>query len=299
MKTLILVASQPGIGAILDQTRPGGEVRAVVAGPVWLAEAVAVQGLDAVDWLDPGPAAPAEALAGAVADLAATIAPDLVVAPNRGPERVLAGRVAVRLGAPLLTGVSRIEDGGAKVVRAACGALVEETVAVKSGPAVLVMNGGLAAPSQAEPAPVEAHPGRADGIVLTDRRPVAEEGPDLAGADVVVALGRGLADAAGLELAKILAAKLGGAVGCTRPLAEGDGLFDKGSYIGISGQTVAPKLYIALGVSGQLQHVVGMRGSGTVVAVNTDPKAPFFEEADFGIAGDAKTVAEALLGALA
>lgn len=121
---------------------------------------------------------------------------------------------------------------------------------------------------------------------------------DLGEADAVVACGRGFQSRDDLQLAYDLAAKLGAEVGCSRPLAEGEGWFPREAYIGVSGQFVSPRVYVAAGVSGQMQHMVGCTGAGIVVAVNKDKNAPVFDQCDYGIVGDIKTVLPVLTAAL-
>ena len=113
----------------------------------------------------------------------------------------------------------------------------------------------------------------------------AKQAVDLTKADVIVAVGRGIKSKDNLGLAEKLAEVLGGDLAASRPICDADWLpIDR--QIGSSGQTVAPKLYIALGISGAIQHLVGMKNSGTIVAINKDPEAPIFDIADYGIAGD-------------
>ena len=113
----------------------------------------------------------------------------------------------------------------------------------------------------------------------------AKQAVDLTKADVIVAVGRGIKSQDNLVLAEKLAEVLGGDLAASRPICDADWLpIDR--QIGSSGQTVAPKLYVALGISGAIQHLVGMKNSGTIVAINKDPEAPIFDIADYGIAGD-------------
>lgn len=108
---------------------------------------------------------------------------------------------------------------------------------------------------------------------------------DLTKADVIVAIGRGIKSKENIALAEKLAEVLGGDLAASRPICDAEWLpIDR--QIGSSGQTVAPKLYIALGISGAIQHLVGMKNSGTIVAINKDPEAPIFDIADYGIVGD-------------
>jgi electron transfer flavoprotein alpha subunit len=108
---------------------------------------------------------------------------------------------------------------------------------------------------------------------------------DLSKADIIVAVGRGIKSKDNLALAEKLADVLGADLAASRPICDAEWLpIDR--QIGSSGQTVAPKLYVALGISGAIQHLVGMKNSGTIVAINKDPEAPIFDIADYGIVGD-------------
>ena len=108
---------------------------------------------------------------------------------------------------------------------------------------------------------------------------------DLTQAEIIVAVGRGIKAPENIELAKKLAEVLGAELGASRPICD-SGWLPMDHQIGSSGQTVAPKLYVALGISGAIQHQVGMKGSHTVVAINKDKEAPIFEVATYGIVGD-------------
>jgi electron transfer flavoprotein alpha subunit len=120
---------------------------------------------------------------------------------------------------------------------------------------------------------------------------------DLSAAESIVAVGRGIGDARNIGLARRLADLLGAELAASRPICDA-GWLPMERQVGSSGQTVAPKLYLALGISGAIQHLVGMRGSRTVVAINKDPDAPIFEVADYGIVGDLFQLAPELIEAL-
>lgn len=113
----------------------------------------------------------------------------------------------------------------------------------------------------------------------------AKQAVDLSQAEVIVAVGRGIKEQKNLALAEDLAKALGGEVAASRPICD-NGWLPLDRQIGSSGQTVAPKLYFALGISGAIQHIVGMKNSGTIVAINKDPEAPIFEIADVGVIGN-------------
>jgi len=113
----------------------------------------------------------------------------------------------------------------------------------------------------------------------------AKQAVDLTQAPIIVAVGRGIKAPENIALAEKLAKAIGGEIAASRPICD-EGWLPMERQIGSSGQTVAPKLYLALGISGAIQHVVGMKGSRTIVAINKDQNAPIFEVADYGIVGD-------------
>ncbi|MGC8569091.1 MAG: electron transfer flavoprotein subunit alpha/FixB family protein [Nitrososphaeria archaeon] len=118
---------------------------------------------------------------------------------------------------------------------------------------------------------------------------------DITKAEILVAVGRGIARPEGLELAKQLASVLGAELAGSRPVCQDLHLLDEDRQVGLSGKKVHPKIYIAVGISGQIQHLVGMRDSKIVIAINKDKNAPIFNEADYGIVGDAFTVLPILI----
>jgi len=119
------------------------------------------------------------------------------------------------------------------------------------------------------------------------------EGPTIEDAEIIVAGGRGLGGPENFKLAEDLAQALGGAVGATRAVVDA-GWYPYATQVGQTGKTVSPKLYIALGISGAIQHKVGMQGSNVIVAVNKDPNAPIFEYSDLGVVGDVHEIAPKL-----
>jgi electron transfer flavoprotein alpha subunit len=154
---------------------------------------------------------------------------------------------------------------------------------------------------------MEKAPRRAKARVVTKRyspatrraatvieKTVLEESMDISQADIVVAGGRGLGKPEGFELLEELAVKMGGVVGASRGAVD-LGWISQAHQVGQTGLTVSPRLYIACGISGAVQHLAGMKGSGTIIAVNEDPDAQIFEAADYGIVGDLYDIVPGIL----
>lgn len=289
MTSTWIITTTPQISALLDLAhRASSSVTVVTVGDV------AVCGADSVISVPLPDGTPAEALAPAVAEVVAADPGDLVLAADRAAERVLAGAVAARLDAPVLTGVTAID--GSTVTVARYGGITVETVRV-SGPAVVIAAGGSAVDGEsvaAEPAPgSEAHPLTVGAVSAADDAEV-----DLGTAKRIVSGGRGFKAKEELRLLDELASALGAEVACSRPLAETVDWMPKSRYVGVSGQKVKPDLYVAVGISGQMQHMAGARDARTIVAINSDGDAPIFAQADYGIVGDLHEVLPALTRAL-
>ncbi len=295
----IVVADDPAVGNLITVARSlGGQVSAVVAGPRPVAETVAASDVDKVVWCGAAGDAPVEAYAVAVADVIAADPPGVVLSGRRPGERVLLGAVAARLRAAVLTGASSVsaEDGDVTVVNAVFGGVSEETVTV-SGPVALMLDGGQV-PAVASAVPIEELAAVPLGMQVLETKTSAVDQVDLGAAPRVVGIGRGLKAQQDLAMIEALAQAAGAEIACSRPVAEGLNWLGKERYIGSSGQHIAPQLYFAIGISGQLQHMVGVHGAETIVAINSDPNAPVFADADYGIIGDLYKIVPAITGAL-
>ena len=113
----------------------------------------------------------------------------------------------------------------------------------------------------------------------------SEDGVDLSNAEVIVSIGRGVGKVENIDMVKSLAEKLNAQIGASRPVVDA-GWLDHSYQIGSSGQTVSPKLYFSVGISGAIQHLVGMKGAKSIIAINKDPNAPIFEISDYAVLGD-------------
>ncbi|MCF2706861.1 electron transfer flavoprotein subunit alpha/FixB family protein [Arcanobacterium haemolyticum] len=281
-----IIAVDPQISNLVELGRNFGDsLTAIVVGDAKVA------GVDRVIRIQTD--APAEAAGPAVAGALELEAGDLVLAANKPAERVLAGAVAAAKKLPVLYGLKSVAAGEATLSR--FGGIALETVSITDG-AVAVVDGGIEVEGEA---PAEQ---TASGDIL-DAQVAGIETADVATVNLVaakriVAAGRGFKAKEDLKLAEDLAGALEAEVACSRPLAEGTEWLPRDRYIGISGQQVAPNVYVALGISGQIQHTAGMSDSGTVIAVNTDDKAPIFAQADYGVVGDLYTVVPAIIDAL-
>jgi len=149
----------------------------------------------------------------------------------------------------------------------------------------------------ANPAPVEKVATQVDGAAIRvkplDIFKEAKQAVDLTQAEIIVSAGRGIKEQKNIELAKVLADALGGEIAASRPICD-SGWLPMDRQIGSSGQSVAPKLYLALGISGAIQHIVGMKGARSIIAINKDAEAPIFEIADFGVVGNLFDIVPAL-----
>jgi electron transfer flavoprotein alpha subunit len=298
----IIVGDQPTIGNLITVARSlGGPVGAVVAGPRSVAERVAASGVDQVVWCGVPDDVPAEANAPAVARTVAADPPRVLLAGRNPGERVLLGAAAAAVKAAVLTGARSVSaDGdGVVVVNAVFGGIAEETVAV-SGPVALLLDGGPVPPvDPASPAvPVQEVAAPPLGLKVIETRTSGFDEVDLNSAHRVIGVGRGLKAKEDLAMIEALAEAVSAEIACSRPVAEGLNWMGKDRYIGSSGAHIAPRLYLAIGISGQLQHMVGVQGAQTIVAINSDPNAAVFSQADYGLVGDLYQLVPAITAAL-
>ncbi len=201
----------------------------------------------------------------------------------------IAGRLAARIGSGVLSDVVEVKEGGKGIHSIFGGAFTVEAQATGDVPVITVRPGAVeAAPAAGagEQVTVEVPAPAENATRITARQPaVAGDRPELTEASVVVSGGRGVGSAEKFTVVEDLADSLGAAVGASRAAVD-SGYYPGQFQVGQTGKTVSPQLYIALGISGAIQHRAGMQTSKTIVAVNKDEEAPIFEIADYGIVGD-------------
>ncbi len=225
--------------------------------------------------------------------------PEIVLVEPTRRMKSIVGKLAAHAGVAAITDVMSFEGAEAKSLY--FGGVAERTTKPTGAVALYTVGAGVFAEAEATGAnAVEeiawvapAHP-----VTLVSSAPIEKSGIDLFKADVVVSAGRGFAEEADLDLARALCDKLGAGLACSRPLTEGVNWLPSELYVGVSGLMLAPKAYIACGISGQMQHMVGCNRAGTLFAINKDKNAPIFKQCDYGLIGDIKDVLPALVAAL-
>jgi electron transfer flavoprotein alpha subunit len=245
-----------------------------------------------------------DAYASASRSLIESASPTYVLLPHTYQTRDFAPLLAARLRKPLITDVTAISGTGADAafVRPMFQGKLAAHVKPAGGPPAIVttqigafradaaQKGGSAAVRKVD---IQVDPGAVRQKPEAPFRE-AKQAVDLGQAERIVAVGRGIKSQENIPLAEKLAKAMDAEVAASRPICD-NGWLPMERQIGSSGQTVAPKLYVALGISGAIQHLVGMKGSRTIVAINKDAEAPIFEVADYGIVGDLFEIAPAII----
>ncbi|MBV9140679.1 MAG: electron transfer flavoprotein subunit alpha/FixB family protein [Pseudonocardiales bacterium] len=240
---------------------------------------------------------------GVLATLVASVSPAAVLLVASPDGKEIAGKLAVRTGSGLLSDVVELAQDGT-ATHSVFGGSYLVTSRATTPVAVITVRAGVIEPRESPGAAAEQivtipAVDAATTAKVIERRPVeGGDRPELTEASVVVSGGRGVGSAEGFGVIEKLADALGAAVGASRAAVD-SGYYPHQFQVGQTGKTVAPQLYVALGISGAIQHRAGMQTSKTIVAVNKDPEAPIFEIADFGLVGDLFTIAPQLTDAIA
>jgi electron transfer flavoprotein alpha subunit len=236
-----------------------------------------------------------------LASLAESASPAGVLLAASAEGKEIGGRLAARLGSGLLVDVVEVKESAVGIHSIFGGAFTVEAQATGDAPVITVRPGAIEAEPAAgagEVANVEVPAQAENATKITSRQPaVAGDRPELTEATVVVSGGRGVGSAENFSVVEGLADSLGAAVGASRAAVD-SGYYPGQFQVGQTGKTVSPQLYIALGISGAIQHRAGMQTSKTIIAVNKDEEAPIFEIADLGIVGDLFKVAPQLTEAV-
>jgi electron transfer flavoprotein alpha subunit len=234
----------------------------------------------------------ADAYTAAVEELIRKVNPELVVFGHTYQTRDYAPKLAARFGRTLISDV--IAANPPVFVRQIFqGKFNADVRLVGDGPHFISIQAGA---WRGESAPVEAFTPSATTSRQVSEPPFREaaRAVDLTAADIIVSVGRGIKEKENIAVVEALAQALGAELAASRPICDA-GWLPMDRQVGSSGQTVSPKVYVAVGISGAIQHLVGMKGAKTVVAINKDPDAPIFEVAHYGIVGDLFEVVPALV----
>lgn len=234
----------------------------------------------------------------AVSELIVSQKPQLLLCESGSDGRLLAGYTAAKLGVSPLCDVmslsctadavetTRLVYGGSAVKTEQC-----------AFPAVAIVCAGTfeASDAAAEPQVTQINCSGSCSVELAGTSAVEASTVNLAAAKRVVGVGRGLASADNIPAAEKLAAALGAEIGCTRPVAEEEHWYSKDRYIGVSGVMIKPNFYLAIGISGQIQHMVGVNQTNVICAINKDENAPIIKQADYTLIGDVNAVLPAII----
>lgn len=292
-------------GAVDIATQTEGKVIAIVAGSKEDAEQAASYGANEVLWVgEVTDDHPVENFVLTLTDLVINSSPLCMMIGTSKRDKALAGRLAARLGTSVITDINAIslEDGGLSGTHMIFGGGAKRVEKAKTATTLVTVAQGFFEARYFEPrqaAIIEVPYVEPEwNMALRERRVKEAKSVNLSLANTVVGLGRGVRKEEDIIIFREIANILEAEIGCTRPLAEGLNWLPKEVYIGVSGCSIKPNLYLMFGISGQVQHTIGCIDSKVIVAINEDENAPVFQQTDYGIVGDLYQVAQVLVGAL-
>jgi electron transfer flavoprotein alpha subunit len=296
-----------GLGLeLLDKARELGDVTAVLLGPgsEGVFSTLGDHGAGTVLHADVGDRLPSGPVAAALAERARSEPPELILMGQAYNDRDIAGRLAARLGVGVLSNASdvRLTGGGVETDHEILGGTQIATASASQGPYIVLVR-----PKSFVAEDVGGAPPKVEKLELPEMGPTdatiteshveEREGPQLGEASIVVSGGRGLGSGEAYEMVERLGKQLKAATGATRAIVDA-GWVPYAKQVGQTGKTVKPDVYIAVGISGAMQHLVGMKDAKTIIAINKDPDAPIFSIADLGVVGDVHKVVPKLIEAL-
>ncbi len=299
MNSLMIITDQRRVGGMLNAVKAlGGPITAAVVGPRSLADTVSAWGFERVLCLEPAQGVPAEAYSAQVAEVAAAIAPRLLLASDAASSRMLLAAAAAKLNANVIGAVRALSvDGDAIVIsRSTADDKVLEDIEA-AGSVAGIFSGADVDVITTQPVSVEQIAADSSTNMRLIGVVESEGGNGMLTAARVVGVGAGLAAKDDLKLIEELAAAARAEIGCSLPVCEDLRWLSEHRVIGSSHSQVSPELYIALGISGQPQHMTGVRDAKIVVAINNDPEARVFKFCNYGIIGDLYKIVPALISA--
>jgi electron transfer flavoprotein alpha subunit len=291
----IIADDQSALGQLCAGGRQFGDrVSVVLFGAKNQAEDAIASGADQVYLFgQPGDTVMIEVYSKSIAELLHAEKANLVMVYSSVRGKLMAGRIASHLATSTFSNISEltVEDGGIIVKHLVYGGAAIRTEKALSDTVVVTVGAGLfeATPKDAtrQGKVIEVNPDVDDaGIRLLATRPKQGELVNLSAAKRVVGVGRGFTAKEDLKMAEDLAALIGAEMACSRPIAEGEKWMSRERYVGVSGVFLKPGIYVSLGISGQIQHMVGVNRAKTLVAINKDKNAPIFKQVDIGLVGD-------------
>lgn len=295
----IITDDQKSIGELCSGGRLlGAKVSAVLFGTQNQGDEAIASGADQVYlFKQPDESVMIESFSKPIADLLREENADLVMVHSSVQGKLIAGRIASQLGTSALSNISEltIENGSVVTKHMVYGGAAISSKKSLSDTVVVTVGTGVfeAMPKDA------ARQGSViavnsvvenTGIRVLETRPKQGEVVNLSSAKRVVGVGRGFTNQEDLKMAEEIAALVGAEMACSRPIAEGEKWMSKERYVGVSGVVLKPEMYFAMGISGQIQHMVGVNEAKILVAINKDKNAPIFKHADIGLVGDIYTV---------